>query len=301
MVLVLQSCHYPPQSDSRHYGVNYNFICTGDSLGLQVSRPLHNQPVDTFQYEHTAVYEDEEMVVAAFAVIPEDTIDSVWVKVARDQQTQGWVHERELLAHVVPNDPISQFIHFFSQRHSVVFLSFVTFIVVVQILWVGRKRTLHTPHWNDIASFYPTSVLLLFLLATVLYGTIQKHAPDIWESFYYHPSLNPFGQPLLLGLFLGTVWTSLICMIAAIDDIFALLWPLEATLYVVSLMGQCMVGYILINLASRCGMEYPLVMLYAVWAVMRYVRRFAPHCRCGACGAKMHAPGVCMRCGARNT
>ena len=43
---------------------------------------------------------------------PADSVDSVWVKVARDQETMGWVHEKELLEKVVPVDSVSQFIHF---------------------------------------------------------------------------------------------------------------------------------------------------------------------------------------------
>ena len=44
-----------------------------------------------------------------------------WVKVARDQETMGWVREGELLKKVVPVDPISQFIHLFSSSHTVAF------------------------------------------------------------------------------------------------------------------------------------------------------------------------------------
>ena len=41
----------------------------------------------------------------------------MWVKVARDQQLMGWIHEQDLLSSVVPNDPISRFIYLFSLRH----------------------------------------------------------------------------------------------------------------------------------------------------------------------------------------
>lgn len=33
-------------------------------------------------------------MVAEFMIQPADSVDSVWVKVARDQETMGWVHER---------------------------------------------------------------------------------------------------------------------------------------------------------------------------------------------------------------
>ncbi|MDE5788422.1 MAG: zinc ribbon domain-containing protein, partial [Bacteroidaceae bacterium] len=60
------------------------------------------------------VYKNDPLVVAQIEIIPEDPMDSVWVKVARDQMTQGWIHESELLEAVVPDDPISQGIYIFS-------------------------------------------------------------------------------------------------------------------------------------------------------------------------------------------
>ncbi len=297
---LLQACHYPPQPGNRCYGVNYNFICMSDSMMLQVDRPLHNQPVDTSSYM-PVIHRGDELVVAGFTVIPEDTTDSVWVKVAHDQVTQGWMHEQELLSHVVPNDPISQFIYLFSQRHLLVFLLFVAGMALVQLLWRNRRRQLHFPHFNDIASFYPTASALLFFVAVLLYGSIQRYVPETWEVFYFHPTLNPFGLPLVLSLFLSAVWLALVCLVAAADDVLSMLPPLSAFRYGVSLIGLFMVGYILLSLAARFQLDYLLFMLYAVWAVVRYVRRFAPHLRCGVCGAKMHAPGVCTRCGTENT
>lgn len=37
--------------------------------------------------------------------------------------TQGWIRESEMLAGVSPDDPISQFIDFFSNTHLLVFLA----------------------------------------------------------------------------------------------------------------------------------------------------------------------------------
>ena len=45
-------------------------------------------------------YEGEKLVVAEFMVQAADTVDSVWVKVARDQETMGWVRGGELLKKV---------------------------------------------------------------------------------------------------------------------------------------------------------------------------------------------------------
>ena len=72
--------------------MNSNFEVTSDSLLLQ-QLPL----IDVLP-----VYKGEKLVVAEFMVQAADTVDSVWVKVARDQETMGWVREGELLKKVVP-------------------------------------------------------------------------------------------------------------------------------------------------------------------------------------------------------
>lgn len=94
-----------------YYTLNSNFEVTSDSLLLQ-QLPL----IDVLP-----VYKGEKLVVAEFMVQAADTVDSVWVKVARDQETMGWIREGELLKKVVPVDPISQFIHLFSSSHTVAF------------------------------------------------------------------------------------------------------------------------------------------------------------------------------------
>ena len=94
-----------------YYTLNSNFEVTSDSLLLQ-QLPL----IDVLP-----VYKGEKLVVAEFMVQAADTVDSVWVKVARDQETMGWIREGELLKKVVPVDPISQFIHLFSSSHTIAF------------------------------------------------------------------------------------------------------------------------------------------------------------------------------------
>ena len=73
-------------STSHHYTQGYNFVVNADSLLLQGDEgdSLH-------------VVKHDRLVVADINIQPQDTIDSVWVKVARDQLTLGWIHETELL------------------------------------------------------------------------------------------------------------------------------------------------------------------------------------------------------------
>ena len=79
---------------SHHYNRNYNFVVVGDSLCLQTVHPVHN-PVHAGVPEDTvAVFADDRLVVAEVMIVPEDSVDSVWVKVARDQSTMGWCMSR---------------------------------------------------------------------------------------------------------------------------------------------------------------------------------------------------------------
>lgn len=91
---------------THHYSQNYNFVVKASQM--PISDEAGSQAFDTLY-----VSKGDPLVVADIKTISSDTIDSVWVKVARDQMTQGWIRESEMLPCVSPNDPISQFIDFF--------------------------------------------------------------------------------------------------------------------------------------------------------------------------------------------
>ena len=152
---------------SHHYNRNYNFVVVGDSLCLQTVHPVHN-PVHAGVPEDTvAVFADDRLVVAEVMIVPEDSVDSVWVKVARDQSTMGWVHEQDLLARVVPDDSISRFIHTFSNTHLIYFLSVLGVLSVLWLVRRMRRKRFHIVHFDDIGSCYPT--LLCLTLSGVLF------------------------------------------------------------------------------------------------------------------------------------
>ena len=96
VLAILMACQYPspvtlsgdmPQKkrDSvnylmeRHYTLNSNFEVTSDSLMLQ-QLPL----VDVLP-----VFKGERLVVAEFMIQAADSVDSVWVKVARGPGNNG--------------------------------------------------------------------------------------------------------------------------------------------------------------------------------------------------------------------
>ena len=99
---------------AHHYWEGYNFETT-DSLQLAPTLPGADGEKGI---SHLIVKAKEHLVVADIQYVPTDTIDSVWVKVASEQFTQGWVHEKTLLSKATPSDPISKFINNFSNSRS---------------------------------------------------------------------------------------------------------------------------------------------------------------------------------------
>ena len=265
---------------THHYTQNYNFIVTGDSLVVVAQEPgamaipdvvsaltSHLSPLTSL--DSITLRKNERIVVADIMTVPSDTIDSVWVKVARDQLTFGWIHEKELLAKVSPDDPISQFIDLFSNVHLLVFLAFC--VVVVAAYGVRRlmRRGAKIVHFNDIPSFYPTTLCLLVASSAVLYSSIQLFGPESWRHFYYHPSLNPFGMPLHLGLFVTSVWAIIIVGIATVDDVTKHLPLGSAILYLSGLTAVCAVDYVIFSITTLYYVGYPLLVAYFIFALRR--------------------------------
>lgn len=283
---------------THHYTQNYNFQVRVDSIPLIVQLPveaINEMPIDTLM-----VYKNDHIVVADITTVPVDTIDSIWVKVARDQQTFGWIHEHDMLLAVSPDDPISEFIDVFSDVHLLVFLAFVVAVVAAYIYRRQMRRQAHLVHFNDIASFYPTLLCLLVASSATLYSSIQLFDPEKWRHFYFNPTLNPFAVPLSLGLFLVSVWVILIVAIAVLDDVRRLLPFGEAVLYLLGLGATCAVAYIVFSVLTLYYIGYPLLVAYCVFALWSYFRRPRPRYQCGRCGGLLYHKGTCPHCGAMN-
>ena len=191
------------------------------------------------------------------------------MKVARDQLTFGWVHESDLLANVSPDDPISQFIDFFSDSHLLIFLGFCVMVGGAYGLRRLMRKGAKIVHFNDIPSFYPTLLCLLVASSAVLYSSIQLFAPESWRHFYYHPSLNPYTLPWHLGLFITSVWAILIVTIATIDDVRHHLPLGQVILYLGGLAAVCAVDYVIFSLTTLYYIGYPLLIAYFVFALYR--------------------------------
>ena len=283
---------------THHYTQNYNFVVTGDSLQLIVQQP--SEAVSGMLVDTIVVQRDDRLVVADIVTLPVDTIDSVWVQVARDQLTMGWVHERDMLERVSPDNVISRFIDFFSDTHLLIMLGIVVLCIALFVVSRLYRHNAKIVHFRDIDSFYPTMLTLLVSASAVFYSTIQLLDPESWRHFYYHPTLNPFSVPLHLGLFLSSVWAIFIVGIAAFDDILRRLSAGQALLYILGLAAVCSVDYVVLSVSTLYYVGYLLFCTYALFALWRYFRFSRTRFVCGRCGRHLHAKGRCPYCGAEN-
>lgn len=258
-------------STTHHYTNKYNFLVFKDSLELMRQQPeeyISGLKVDTF-----AVKKNHLLVVTDIRMVPQDSIDSVWVQLATENNDFGWVRESKLLRRVVPDDPISEFIMTFSNVHLLIFL---VVIVVITMAYLVRK-VFHSNgkivHFNDIDSPYPVTLVLLVSISAAFYGWIQSFEPEMWRHFYFHPSLNPFAVPHLLGVFLALVWAVLIVALACVDEVYHRLTFGEGLLYLGGLAGVCALDYIIFSVLSLYYIGYVLLFAYIYFAVKTYRRK----------------------------
>ncbi|MBF1439080.1 zinc ribbon domain-containing protein [Hoylesella nanceiensis] len=283
---------------THHYSSNYNFVVKADSLVLSKQQP--EETLSHLQEDSLVVYKNDHLVVADIRIMSADSIDSVWVQVARDQQTFGWIHESKLLPNVVPDDPISLFISTFSDIHLLVFLVIIVLISVYYIMRKLLSASLPIVHLRDINSIYPTLLVLLVAASATFYASIQLFAPQVWHHFYFHPTLNPFSVPLPLNLFLLSVWAILLIGLAAIDDVRHLLPLGDAVLYLCGLAAVCAVNYIIFSVSTLYYIGYPLLIVYVYWAIKRYIKMPRIKFVCGNCGMPLEKSRRCKHCGALN-
>lgn len=260
-------------SSTHHYTNRYNFVVYADSLMLIRQQPeeyVNLLPIDSF-----AVKKNCLLVVSDIRMIPQDKEDSVWVQLATEENQFGWVHESRLLPRVVPDDPISQFIMTFSNTHLLIFLVIIALIGATYLIRKISHSNSKIVHFNDIDSPYPTALVLMVSLSATFYATIQTFAPETWRHFYYHPTLNPFAVPRVLGFFLASVWMLLILGLACLDEVKNKLNVGEAILYLGGLMGVCALNYILFSISTLYYIGYPLLVAYFWFAIRCYLRRKA--------------------------
>ena len=277
---------------THHYNQNYNFVVKADSM------VIYENP-DTAIYDSIIVYRGDQLVVAEIKTISNDTIDSVWVKLARDQMSQGWTRECDLLNGVAPDDPISQFIDLFSNNHLLLFLALVVIVTASYGLRKLYRRDAYIVHFHDISSVLPTMLAVLVATSATVYATIQNFAPENWRHFYFHPTLNPFAVTPVIGLFISLVWALIISGIAVVEDVMRRLPFGSAVLYLLGLAAICAVDYVVFSIFTLYYIGYVLLAAY-IWFAVSRLRLVLTRYVCGNCGKRIPGLGKCPHCGAVN-
>ena len=317
VVLLLSSCWHKPgaatgfgahysarQRDSisfnvkHHYNRGFNFVVKSDSMFLLVQQPeekLSGLLTDSF-----AVHRHERVAVADIRTLSTDSIDSGWVELATAPGRFGWVHEKSMLRRVVPDDPISQFISVFSDTHLIIFLVVIALIGIGYSMRKLMRARAHIVIFRDIDSFYPTLLTLIVSASATFYDSIQMFAPEAWQDFYFHPTLNPFSVGPLLSVFLISVWAMLIVGLAAVDDARHQLSTADAVLYLSGLLAVCAACYIVFSITTLYYVGYILFAAFVFFALWRYFHYAHAEYICGNCGAKLRHKGRCPKCGALN-
>ncbi len=299
--LLLTACQLPDKSSQlpRPYGVGYNFHVHADSLLLQEDRPMHWCQGVAETSDSLFVFHENHIVIAAITIIPEDCVDSVWVKVARDQFTMGWTHENDLLAATCPDDPISHCIQVLSALPTITILCLTAVALALFIIYLTRwRRPAITLPW-DIPTFNPTILLITLGASVIIYRAILHLTPDDWSTFFFNPTLNPFSQPFLVCGFLISLWAILLLSFICADDIFKLLHTKQALLYLLTWI-ECCVLIILLGTWLPLPLFVVLWIAYSAAAIHRYWHRARPHFFCGKCGIPLQHKGPCPNCGAIN-
>ncbi len=285
---------------SHHYNRNYNFVVVGDSLCLQTVHPVHN-PVHAGVPEDTvAVFADDRLVVAEVMIVPEDSVDSVWVKVVRDQSTMGWVHEQDLLARVVPDDSISRFIHAFSNTHLIYFLSVLGVLSVLWLVRRMRRKRFHIVHFDDIGSCYPTLLCLTLSGAATLFMQVCRILCLIRGRSF----ISTDAQSFRIAVYFGLVRGFRVADCHSGHSVGGRRLPATSLpgshAVLVCFIRVCAGCYLFFSLTTLYYLGYPFFLFYVGWALQRYFRYARCPYVCGRCGAKLHSKGRCPRCGAWN-
>ena len=270
-----------------HYTNNFNFVVRDDSLVLF---PGEDEMVDT-----CVVHKGDVIAVADIRMN-----DTLLVKVARDQFTMGWTSEEELLKRCVPDDMISQMIDRLTGSRSTWMSAIVALGLLCFFFSRGSKHTLQIFRFENMDSFYPIFLLILVSLTACLYAGIQNFAPEFWQEYYFHPTLNPLVLPPVMAVLMTLVWLALIVFVAMIIEVYHHFYTIQGISYILELLGISMISYLVISWTTIIYVGYVITAVYIavlLWIYFHYIRRDYV---CGYCGEKMRRKGVCPNCGRHN-
>ena len=261
----------PQQVDSlvfrltHHYSENFNFLVKADSLRLI---PREGDLItDTCH-----VYKDDVIAVAEIKTIPGDSIDSIWVKVASNQTTMGWIPENELLKGTTPDDLISEMLDALSSSRAI-WMSALAVIGLIAII-IGRRKSVKRQELLNVFNFldemqspYPALFLLLVAIMASIYASVQNFVPEFWQEYYFHPTLNPLVLPPLMALLVVVLWLVIITFIAVIDEVYHHFYFTPGIIHLAKISGAAMMVYLIISWTTLIYIGYLLLAVFAYFLI----------------------------------
>lgn len=283
----------------RPYGVGYNLFVDADSLLLLAERPTHNSTHIIGKNDSLYVHRGDLVAIAAMTIIPEDSEDSVWIKIARDQECMGWVHESTMLNTTVPTDPVSRIIRNVESlpQYMPPVIALASLLITIRLV---RRQRLTMLHAHDISSPYPTLMSTTLFAVLLLWTHARETHPIGWAQFYFHPTLNPWQiSDHLVFMALLTTWLFIVVTVATFDELLRKICLRDLPFYIIALAAWAALLIIAVPpLTTASPLAACIVFAaYVIGASTHYVRHSRPTCRCGRCGTPLHSKGRCPHCG----
>lgn len=247
---------------SHHYSENFNFLVKADSLMLL---PREGDIIQDTCY----VYGGDLIAVASIS----QQSDTVWVKVAHDQFTMGWIAEPILLQGVVPDDPISEMLDMLSGSRGIWMSVLVAIGIVAYLLQQGKKRRLQLLKFGEMDSPYPFLFLSLIAVMATVYASVQNFVPEFWQEYYFHPSLNPLVLPPIMSVLVVLVWLLIISFLAVCDEVYHHFYFLPGVAYMIELLSLGMVVYLIISWTTLYYIGYGILPAFLVGCWWGYARK----------------------------
>lgn len=247
----------PTQKDSllfrlkHHYSENFNFLVKSDSIMLV---PREGDIIQDTCW----VYKDELIAVAEIKML-QDSIDNVWVKVAHDQYTMGWIPEKDLLESAIPHDQISAMIYILTNSRAFWMTALILFGILAYYLHRGESRQLYILNFKEMRSVYPFVFVALVAIMASVYSSVQCFVPEYWQEYYYHPVLSPIGLPLIMAVLLSLAWLVVIIFIAVVDEVYHHFYFVAGITYIFELLGIAMFSYLVISWTTSIYIGYTIL------------------------------------------
>ena len=275
-----------------HYSHNHFFEVTDTIL------VLNNRTDNTFSGLKDSIYITEKSIIAVIDIKNETHDDQqiIWIRVAKDALIQGWIKENELLSRIVPDNIISKCIYWFSKYKTIFFV--VITIISCTLIFILRHKKIPFKHDIIPNGFYPTLLNCTVAFTTLIYGTISTYALEAWIEYYYNPTLNPLtpNLPVILRLFIFSVWLILILFIATIDDFIYQRKIKSCIIYFITFPIICVLSYLIFTLSIPYHIAYPLFVLYIVFLASKHFSKKKTIYHCGICNSPLETNGKCKEC-----